>query len=435
MITAKKARLAAALVVTAALAGVVVNRSTGWIVRQQVSAAWSGLLPAGAIEARAARGEARVERLAAAHPEDFPLQLAVAHRSSGPLGTEWPKDATVVARLNALESRNPNQPLFFAATLRYLCLTRMKLDERKEQKLLEPESSKARSEWKKGVPVDAATLAEWDSAASAGERADPTNSFFPYMRAVGLFAAHQDDRACDEIVKAGALRRYNDYIVDESVGGWEVADARNGGESGSLAKMAVSASILLPHMATMRAAARLAVVMAVEREQAGQTEAGFALRHALGRCGAQMRVDGSTFIGNLVGEAITGISRVRPGGEPPMERGKSVTGEQSAALHVEHYKAYLTRIGHPEEIATVDNDEAARKTTKAMWSATEDIGPISVRRIANLLAAWGGGVLLIGNILWVALLGACRAACPDKAGSERAEFEPSRENRGAGVPR
>ena len=237
MKTAKTFRLAAALIVAAALAAVIVDPSTGWIVRQHVAMTFRGLLPANAMNARAAQAELRVDRLGATYPRDVPLQLALAHHANGPLRKQGPDDATVLARLNTLEARNPNQGAFFAATLRILCRDRMTLDERDEQKLLEPESSKARSEWKKGTPVDAATLAEWESAASAGERADPTNAFFPYMRAVGLFAAHQDDRACDEIMKAGALRRYDDYVGEDVVGGWEIADARNGGESGSLPKI------------------------------------------------------------------------------------------------------------------------------------------------------------------------------------------------------
>ncbi len=423
-------RLVAGGLVAAALAGVSVLPSTGWLVRQQGQALFSGpALPARKID-DSAQISARQQAAARAHPDDFPVQLALALRqgagasvstapsASGaalggtpgtPSSDTWVPSAKLQA-LHGLEGKYANQPSLYAAMLRDLALGAVKLDHRKEQLDLEPPRKDAEPHTTAPI-VHAKALEEWERAAVQGEKIDPVNAFFPFLRAVGLFAQNRDNEAIAEIEKAATLPRFEDYVQDEATGGWQLAEAGQAGQHlSSVSRTAISAAILLPHYSLMRGASRLATVEAVRQEQAGNKEAGFAIRQALVRCGARMRVDSHFLIGSFVGEAIVATAQARPGGAPPLAKGGGNNGENRgdkyALLVRKNYEAYLNQIGHPEEVAWVEHEADARQEVKVITSKGLDKGPSSIINLISLMGLWFLGMALLGNAFWMLLLGA-----------------------------
>jgi hypothetical protein len=154
----------------------------------------------------------------------------------------------------------------------------------------------------------------------------------------------------------------------------------------------------------MRAAARLGAAQAMTMEQAGQADEGFALRRALARTGAKMRVEGTSVITNLVGTAITSFAGARPGGAPPLP--DSVKGEERARQLVDAYCAYLTQTGHAEHARWYRAEAGTHAQMRAVVSAASDESAFGGQRFWRLLAWWAGGVLMLTNVVFVVLLGA-----------------------------
>ena len=390
-------------VAAAALAGVTLLPQTGWLVRQQVQAVFTGPVSLAGLETVNQRALERQEAEAAAHPANFPLQMALATRRNTSKSTAGTVNERKLAALQTLKADYPDQPSLLAAILRTLSQDTVNLSGRHDQYELQPPTEGAPKE-KPVVPIPPAALAVWEDAAQTGARLDPGNAFFPLMQAIGLFARHKDAEALAQIKLAGTLPRYNDYGRDEATGGWDLLEAGQGGRAATLQRMSISAATLLPHDAVIRAAARLTTVQAMHLEQAGNTEEGFAVRQALLRCGARMRTDSTWIIGNLVGNTIAGIAEARPGGAPAIPR--SVKYNARAALRFKNYEAYLTQINHPEEIAWMEHENDANKEVRSIANVGLSRGPSSIWNLVALMALWGGGVALLGNMLWMVLFGA-----------------------------
>src|SRR5205823_4056767 len=126
-------------------------------------------------------------------------------------------------------------------------------------------------------PSTRSALEAFDRDAAAGERLDPDNAFFPFMRSVGLFAEHRDDEALAAIQRAGAKPRFRDYATDQVEGEWELMRASSGNRS-AMQRAAMAAALLFPHYAQLRAAARVATYRAIESERQGRPNEGIAVR-------------------------------------------------------------------------------------------------------------------------------------------------------------
>ncbi len=412
--------------VAAALATVTVLPSTGWLVRQQGQALFSGPVFPNRTSDAQAQSSAREKEAARTRPDDFPVQLALALRQGAgakenvgltasqsavdEASIKTTKDTWVpsakLRALHVLEATYANQPSLYAAMLRDLSLGSVKLDHRTEQRDLEPPRTDAES--RNAAPVvHANALREWERAAVQGEKLDPTNAFFPFLRAVGLFAQNRDAEAVAEIEKAATLPRFEDYVQDEATGGWTLVEAgQNGQHLSSVSRVAISAAILLPHYAVMRAATRLATVEAVRQEQAGNQDAGFAIRQSLVRLGAKMRTDSHFLIGSFVGEAIVATAQARPGGAPPLPTNGEDKGDVYALKVRQNYEAYLNRIGHPEEIAWVEHEAVARKEIRVITDKGLDKGASSIANLVSLMQLWFVGMALLANSFWMLLFGA-----------------------------
>jgi hypothetical protein len=399
-------RVIAGSVVAATLAVVTLLPNTGWIVRQQVQATVAGTTSLARREAVDDQILARQEKAATEKSTDFPFQMALAMRKVS--GAPGAMDMTgKVTALKGLEDRFPSEPALQAAILRELCRGTSPLTNRKDQDELEPPRKETeRISRATETPVNPVLQADWRHAAETGAKLDPDNAFFPMMQAIGLFAENRDAEALAAIRYAGTRARYDDYMRPVATGAWELAEAGQNDQIPVISRTALSAAILLPQYAVLRAMARVTVVGAVHLELAGKAEEGFAVRQALARCGARMRTDSNWIIGNLVGTAIASIAQSRPGGAPALSRDPKMPSEERTQLRLKQYEDYLGRIGHPEEIAWVEHEVTARKDLRSIVNKGLDKGPASLASLMSIMGLWGAGIALLGNTLWMVLFGA-----------------------------
>jgi hypothetical protein len=383
-----------------ALLGVELLPGTGAVVRLQLRAAVCGPL-VGMWAGRGASGG--LARAAAGHPDDLLLQLGWAARE-GRSGADTGREATdpaVLAALDQLEPSFSDQPSLQAAVLRELSRGDVNLSAREgDLTALTGPPSTAPYTGDAATPVSPAALGEWDRAVAAGERLDPDNAFFPMMEAVGLFAARQDDAACAALQRAAALPHFDDYFRDEVLGGWRLDSTAAGIDPGVVSRVSRYAATRILEYRPLRDAAHLAVLCAVEREQSGNAEGGFAIRRAVQRDGDRMRVDASTIVTSAAGRSVAGTSWLRPGGEAPL------TGlGRNAAVIAQDYETYLSRIGHADEAAWVEHDIAASQEMKRITNIGTASGPISVEGIVPLGIAMASSIVVLGNLLAMLVTG------------------------------
>ncbi len=398
----RRVRVILGSVVGLSLAGATLFPWTGWLVRQQAQTLFTGPVSPQVMGQTNEKTAERQRQAAASYPGDFPLQMALALRKGS--GTARAADeGSKLASLHRLESTFSSDPSLYAAMLRTLLQDAVRLGHRMDQFELEPGGATA---GKPSAPIRAADLTEWLRIAERGASLDPDNAYFPLMKAIGFFAGHRDTEALAEIKRAGTLPRFEDYVRDEATGGWALAEAGQKGEIPTLSRAAISAATVLPHYAVVRASARLTVVQAVRLEREGNVEEGFAIRQALMRCGARMRTDSNWLIGNFVGEAIAAIAQARPGGAPSLPRVKGMSSEERAARRAQQYNAYLSKIGHSEEIPWVEHGQTSRKEIRSIVGKGLDKGPSSIASLMQNMVLWAVGIALLGNMLWIVLFGA-----------------------------
>lgn len=367
------------------LLGLLLYPATRWIVRQQFAMELLRGAPRDPLPA--------LHQAANRHPNDFALQWADATTrgvAAIPNAESDKPDYSPVAReLNGVAARFPDQPAIYAALIRYDVSGDLY---RPEGDLL---SGKApQPEDKRRNTISSEQLQAVVQAAEQGEKLDPDNAYFPFMRAWGLFAMQRDSEALDAVLRAGAKSRWEDYATEEVRARWRL-EREAFGERGAWSKFVILSETPYPHDAKIRQAARIVAYKAVEAEQAGRTEEGFALRHALMHTGSLMRVQSRTMIGSLVGIAITAIGASRPGGAPAIKRppNDNTPVEQRAKEQREKYAAYLHSIGKEGEArwaqAELESGWHARSLgIKAMlsWPIAENGSWLGIAWIVGMLA-------------------------------------------------
>jgi hypothetical protein len=342
------------------------------------------------------------------HPNDYPVQLG------GPTidpVSQTPADSSYAGQLRAarsLVSRFPDNPSLRANLLRYATQELHLNRPDSSGNLLSGKPDPPPDPRRDGPPPTPAQLAAFDADAAAGERLDPDNAYFPFMRSVGLFAAHRDAEGLAAVRRAGTKTAWREYYEDEVEGRWRIQAGIYGGRE-AVASSAVAAGLLFPHYQVLRAAARLATVKAVEEEQAGRAEDGLALRRSLARCGDLMRAESNSYIGTLVGIAISAVSRSRPGGASPItaEPGAPTSldsNDRLARRRLDAYCGYVTRLGHPEAVREARAQAGAGEQARHLSFATFAFGSrlSSMTRLAiALFVSW----VLAANLLLLLLLG------------------------------
>lgn len=341
--------------------------------------------------------EGRTQRVAAAHPADFPMQMAaLPGRDTGKF----------VASLRTLTARFGDNPSLYANLLRY----EVRSDTNKQGVYLSrPEESELSSNRPAAgahtlsLPIPA-VLAAFDADAARGEQIDPSNAYFPLMRAIGLFAAHRDAEGLAAVQRASDKPVWNEYLADEVNGRIHLADAAYG-HGMSISHIAVAASELYPEYAPLRSMARLVVVLAMHAEQHGDRAGGMSIRRALMQDGDLMRVQAPSYIGDVVGIAISAIARSRPGGAAATKRPKQLTSDQWAQMHMEAFATYARQAGFPDNAARAEAQYAAGEIVRRLGKQGIERSVLSLPMAYKLGAGWIGSTLALVNAFWLVVLG------------------------------
>lgn len=342
----------------------------------------------------------QTQRIAAAHPDDYQLQIA-----AQPGGDSTRQYAAYAAYLRTLTPRFGSNPSLYASMLRYEIGGDKEKQgvylNRPEESELEASADKTR---KSPAPPSPAVLAAFDADASRGEQLDPSNAYFPLMHAISLFAARRDAEGLAAVQRASTKPVWNEYVSDETNGRLRLADAAYG-HAPSISRIAITAGALYPQYAPLRAVARLATVLAIHAEQSGDFARGMSIRRALMTDGDLMRVQAQVYIGNLVGIAISGIARSRPGGREVAKRPQPFDGEQWAHMRSEAFARYARQAGFPDDAARAEAQYAAGETVRRKVSMSLDHSNFSPQSLNRLAAGWIGGTLALVSAFWLLVLG------------------------------
>ena len=333
--------------------------------------------------------------------DDLPLQLASALKSAN---YHPDNKITAVDRLRSLKSRFPDSPSLYAAILRFA--TQSEIGIKREEEYLFGSSGKP-GEFKERV-INTELLSKFDSEAADGERLDPDNAYFPFMRTIGLYAAHRDREALEALSRAATKPRWEEYVLDEVHGQVRLREHVYGRRP-ALAKTALYAAVLFPHYAALRGSARVTTAKAVAFELAGDSERGYRVRRDLIVVGELMRAQGRSLITNLVGKAISAIALARPGGAPVVESKRGTNSAEATAMRVrrnhERFFAYMTRIGHGEDVAWLNTLlQTGDQAREGLQEALAESG-FGGRPMWQLISWWAANLILLTNALWLLLIG------------------------------
>lgn len=365
---------------------------TRWLVRLQTLALLHQYHPLGcaSYSASPADDAQQVNATAGRQTNDFAFQYAVAAESA---------DGQALLNLRALTQRFPNSPILWANLLRYESLKT--LSKRSGGYTLMDKSTP--SYVSQALASSPEVLAAYDREAASGERTDPENAYFPFMRAYGLLAAHRDAEAVAAVQRASVKPRWNEYLTENVEAQWRL-HTKAFGDPGAMPQSAIFSNELLPQYSRLRDATRIIIYLAVLKEQAGHLEDGFALREALRRCGDLMRVQSTTLIGSLVGVAISSIAERYPGGIMPPKRSRDEQSEQARQQRVDAYCAYVTQIGHPDAARLARAEEVAQRKVQGLANPDDSL-PDLTDPILHLTFWWMTGLTLLLNTAWLLVLG------------------------------
>ena len=408
-----RVQIALALLCAAAIASLFVMPSTQWLVRTQLempfssTAALDGSVQnAAETEEIQARNNGEGSDVAAApgkaeqYLHDLGLALTVnpeGHKHSKNIAPE-----IVLRNLWVLTRRYPNQASLYAHILRFSTAVKIQLHRDEEYQLQGQPIPTDQAQ----ATTDPDELAKFDKAATTGAKLDPDNSFFPFIRAAGLFAAHKDDQAMASIQEASLKSTWNDYLAEDFLSRVKLAENVYGRIS-YLTQLAMYTGALMPHYATCRATARIATYMAIEAQRNGNVDQALAMRHAIMQCGSLMRVHSSSYAGSLVGVAMTSIAARKDA----QEANTTVTAdsaEQKSQARLQEYYDYLNYQGKTAEVKWVQNEIAAGDQVKALGEASND-SATGGKSTSELVVFWTAEMLLLANALSLLVIGVIAA--------------------------
>lgn len=412
-----------------------------WLVRSQLAAVG---LTIGSPFGSAAREKQAEQRTATVHPNDYQLQIAARHgEDDTPHSVAYQRtrystmsiinyDASqYVAYLRTLTPRFGNNPSLYALLLRFQ-LRGHRLHRPEEDELLSSQQRASLSHTYYDPPLAPALLAAFDADAARGERLDPSNAFFPLMRAVGLFAAHRDAEGLAAVQRASTKPVWNEYLSDEVTGRLRLANAVYG-HAPSISQIAVASSIVYPQYGSLREAARLATVFAVRAERAGAPARGMSIRRALMQDGDLMRVQATSYIGNLVGINMSSIAQSRPGGSEALPDPARLTKEQWEGARLDAFTGYAQRADFPEDAARAEAQYAAGETVHKTLTRVEDNPVLGIHGLSRLLAWWAVSVSALANVFWLLVMGVAGARLSRLASVRNRQPLPRAARWGAGA--
>lgn len=361
-------------------------------------------LPVDVSPGRVIRANHAFEAAAANHPGDYEVQLVAARikgLNSWQEGIdEKAKERSPVAfNLRELRPQFGDHPGLYAHILRYASQGEVRMQ--REEENMGKETPKPAG--LKITPVSPEALAEYDEDAAEGERLDPDNAYFPFMRSVSLFAEHRDSEAIAAIQRAAAKPAWREYIAEEMVGDERIL-VEDFGDRSAITRSARAAMILFPHYARLRAVARIMVYKAMQAEKAGRPDEGMQLRQAILHAGSKLRGGSSSAIGTLVGIAIQSISTAYPGGEIKQSGDKSeekLSAEERSRKRLDTFYVYLRNIGHPEAVTEFRGEMEAGQRGRQIIQKGIVMSPFMGPAYKSLSHWWATDLLLSGTIIWL----------------------------------
>ncbi len=200
------------------------------------------------------------DRAAAAHPDDYLLQVgrATALAASGGLDrksvhtTSTPQDNTLY-RLGVVMRTFPDAPGAYAHLARYMMNDRIRIDPKSTPVSADPSKTSSKTDDKR-PDADDLSVMEW--ALRAGEKRDSDNAFWPTMLAVTCFAAHRDIDGMVALSRAAHKLRWDAYIYEEVLGEWRLYSAVYG-DYGAVQKIGPLSLVSFPHLGEIRQMAQL----------------------------------------------------------------------------------------------------------------------------------------------------------------------------------
>ncbi len=315
-----------------ALLAVGIAPGTGWMVRTQAAA----LLSAGSLQAIAHQWQGRddasarqtqQDAAAAAHPQDVSLQIADTlaaanteathspnYRQYGMDAIYWnalPQDT--LRRLQPLLARFPQDPRPCAVYLRYACeyMVNAWLPGRGMEKKLKAEAQQQLQEQFQTSQA----IGAFAAIARQGERCDPDNAFFPMLLAAADFAAGSNRAGMEDVARAAEKSRWEDYTAEETRGKWRLDTLAFGTQSSIAREHADNGIYLEPARSQLEAVGSLIYKEAIAQEQAGNSEAGIALRGRLQRVAALWRDQARNVNGLNNGIGLFKLGGSRPAGQ------------------------------------------------------------------------------------------------------------------------
>ncbi len=344
------------------------------------------------------------------HPDD--LQVQIANACSLLPDGKTPTSLQKVQRLRALKSRFGDSPSLYANVLRYDIMGEISAHHSVDQRDLSGEPitndmlENARKE--EAQSLNLVAYSAYDQDCAEGERLDPDNAYFPFMRAIGLFGVHRDGEALEAVALAARKPLWREYYNDEVRGQWRLQD--EGFVNNSAILHSLSAMFLLfPQYAQMRSAARVTIHAAMQAEQSGHVKEGLAMRENVARLGSLMSAHSASLIGSLVGNAVTETAIARPGGEEAIKSDER-NEKQTIAARRGRFDAYLRRINAGD---AQDTFHAAQQASDQAREIVHEGSKLEVfeQPLKNLITWWVVDLVTLANILWLLVLGGIAGLC------------------------
>lgn len=317
----------------------------------------------------------RTARIRQSHRDEFAVQwaLALAEGATNPQRTR--------ERLLVLRERFPNRPEVYASLLR---------NEMRQFPLGRAEENYFGG---RNAPAPAANreavqrVLAW---ARQGEQLDPSNAFFTGMRVIALLAQRRDTEAIRALQRAAQQPLWNDYLSAEAEATVQTQRLLRSLRSGEI-DLAISTSILFPHLAKERSIGRVLIVRAWELERQGKYREALAIRLALARYGQRMTEGGGIM------RTLVGVSLMQMAAAPPR------TSEQlSAEQRQQRFLTTLERNGFHKEAAWFRAELQRAQTIRALLR--EATPALFDKQIITTLRRYCGQLLNFFALLGLALM-------------------------------
>lgn len=207
--------------------------------------------------------QAAIQALASAHPQDYQIQLADSLMAEWSHAKNAPDER--VKRLDQLAGVYPARATVYADMLRYETEREVKVRRQAEfehfvnqipvdEIKTDPDELRPPSDLKQ-------RLDEFERYAVAGENLEPENAYFSMMRAIGLFASHDNRLAMACIMSAAAKLQWEDHVSDELDADWWLGSMAFGDNSAVL-RSAIQGGVGSPHLEQLAAVGRTAAALA-----------------------------------------------------------------------------------------------------------------------------------------------------------------------------